>query len=568
MLLAGIFAALFSARAIARLPDSAVAPNCSAQPQFCAAITRYAKLLRLPGYALAVARNGRIVYVQTEGFADRERKRPIRADSIFPIASITKTFTAALMMRYAEAGQIKLDDYLTDYPPVGDAVTWPFNSSEIRLRHVLSHTSESPTPGEVFSYNGNRFNYVYGVFAKLSGDKDYAQAFIRAVHSGILDPLGLRDTLTEFPGEKDAHASRVVTPYRYDARRGDFVADDDLQRGHRHAYPNSGMLSTLADLVRYVHALDGAELMRPASVAEMTAPFRLRRGTVSPYGLGWFSEDYHGTKLNWVYGLGPSYASFLLHVPSEKLTFVFLANNDAPTAALRLNYGHALQFPPAALFLRNFSAAGRAIPAFDADADVHALQTAVERTPAKERDAALTQITGIALTQRYVEETFREFPGRALEIAKLLHRINPEYFRSVRPELIALLSELSDPGLIGAMDDLGAAYAKDAIDPRISQDFGNFYARIGDERATAYRAALVAAPGYEANDATIASAFELGDEYFKRGNAAAGRNYYWIGIRDALNAGWRSGFAEAKRQRLNELTHADETSARPAAEQK
>lgn len=570
-LLAGVFAVFSSAEAAGTLPEPATAPRCNAQPQFCAAIARYAQRLRLPGYALAVARNGRIVYVQTEGFADREHKTPIRADSIFPIASITKTFTAALMMRYAEAGRIKLDDYLTEYPPTGDAVAWPYNSSEIRLRHVLSHTSEGSTPGEVFTYNGNRFNYVYGVFAKLSGSKDYSRSFIDAIHAEILDPLGLRDTLTEFPDAKDhAHASRVVTPYRYDTRRGDFVADDDLLQGHRHAYPNSGMLSTIADLVRYAHALDGAELMRPASVAEMTAPFRLNRGTPSPYGLGWFSEERNGTRLNWVYGLGPSYSSFLLRVPSEKLTFVFFANSDAPTAALRLNYGNPLQFPPAALFLRHFSAAGKALPKIDADADIHTLETSVERAPASERTAALAQITGIALTQRYVEKTFREPPGRALGIAKMLYRAAPEYFRSVRPELIALLFELSDRDLIGAMDDLGAAYAGDhAIDPRISQDFGNFYDRVGlDDRTMTYRAALVAAPGYETNDATIAGAFDLGDQYFRRGNVTAGRNYYWIGIRNAVSAGWRSSFAEAKWQRLNELTHADEASTHSSAEHK
>jgi phospholipase C len=75
-------------------------------------------------------------------------------------------------------------------------------------------------------------------------------------------------------------------------------------------------------------------------------------------------------------------------------------------------------------------------------------------------------------------------------------------------------------------------------------------------QAIGYRAALVGTPGYETNDATIASAFALGDQYFRRGDTATGRHYYWIGIRDAVMAGRGSSFAKAKQQRMNELTSA------------
>jgi CubicO group peptidase (beta-lactamase class C family) len=554
-----LLAILLPAVAIAHSRDFPASLKCTTHQQFCSAIARYAEQLRLPGYALAVARDGRIIHLQTAGFADIEHGTPIRANSIFPIASITKTFTAALMMRYAETGRIHLDDHLTDYPQLDDPTIWPYSSSEIRIRHVLSQTSEGATPGEVFTYNGNRFNYVYGVFAKLSGEQDYPLAFAHELHTQILDPLGLTDTLTGFPDAKDdALAARVVTPYRYDAQRGTFIADDDLRSGHRHAYPNSGVLSTLSDLVRYVDSLDRDELMHAASAAEMTTPFRLNRGVSSPYGLGWFSEEWNGMKFSWVYGLGPSYASFLLHVPSEKITFVFLANNDAPTAALRLNYGDALQFPPAASFLRNFTTAGKTIPHIDLSTDVHALESSVARRSSAERRAAFVQLTGVALTKRYMEKAFGGPTGHALAIATMMYHADPGYFRSVCPELIALIYEISDASLLDAMNDLGAAYtANYPIDPRISQDLGDFYDHVGiDAQSIRYRAALVAAPGYETNDATIASAFALGDQYFRRGDTAMGRHYYWIGLRDATMAGRSSNFAKTKQQHMNELVRA------------
>jgi len=555
-LLAGaVLAFLFVAAT--RCAHAQAPTDCPRHRDFCAAIERYAKRLRLPGYALAIARDGHIVHLQTQGYANREAGRSIRPDSIFPVASITKTFTAVLMMRYAEQGRIRLDDYMADYPQFDDAVVWPYNSADIRLRHVLSHTSEGATPGSVFTYNGNRYNDVYGIFAQLSGEKDYARAFASEVRKGILEPLRLEDTLPGFPeAADDAHIRRIVTPYRYDTGQHTFVADDDLRTAHRHAYPNSGILSTLSDLVRYADALDRGSVIGTASVAEMTVPFRLNRGAASPYGLGWYSEERNGVRMNWAYGLGPSYSSFLLHLPSERLTFVFLANNDAPTASVQLHYGNALQFPPAALFLRNFSAAGKTLPALDLDAKPEALGKRIARLPNAERQAAIAQAIGIASTTHYAERTYGDDPGRALALTSMLRRVDPQYFRTLHPELVSLITNLADASLVEAMNDLASAYAEAGyLDPRISQDLGNFYARVGlDAPSMTHRAALAAAPGFETNDAAIAAAFDLGDQYFRKGDVAAGRKWYWIGVRDATRAGWGTAFADAKREHMNELT--------------
>ncbi len=541
--------------AAARAGEAKTNPDCGNGHDFGATVEHYAKLLRLPGYALAVSKNGKIEYLRTQGYADLERKQPIRADSIFPVASVTKTFTAALMMQYAEEGRIRLDDALADYPQFDDAAAWPYNSADIRIRHVLTQTSEGATPGEVFTYNGNRFNQIYGVFVKVSGEKDYARAFADQVKTRILDRIGLKDTLTAFPDTaNDAHAARIITPYRYDQARATFVADDDLRTGHKNAYPNSGMLSTLADLSHYIDALNRGSLIRKASVAEMTAPFKLNDGGDSPYGLGWFSEEWNGTRLSWVYGLGPSYSSFVLHVPSERLSLIFFANTDGPTAALRLNYGNALQFPLAAGFLRCF--AGQQFAEIGFDTDVGALEARLSGMPANERQAAFAQIIGVALTWRYAEKLHGAPAGKALSMVQRLYRIDPGYFRGLHSDLIGLIADLSTPALTEPMNDLAAAYTKTGhIDPRVSQDLGDFYDRIGDKTSSMrHRTALVTAPGYETNDATILSAFALGDQYFSSGDVAAGRKYYWIGIRDAVSAGWGSGFAEEKRQRMNTLS--------------
>jgi CubicO group peptidase (beta-lactamase class C family) len=127
-----------------------------------------AALLGLPGFVAGVVRDGKLSLVQADGFADLESRMPMRQDHIFYVASLTKTFTAVMMMQYVQEKKISLDDYVLDYPflSVGFTADWLFDPN-VKLKHVLSHTSEGK-PGDNFVYNGGRYNFVYGVFEKIS----------------------------------------------------------------------------------------------------------------------------------------------------------------------------------------------------------------------------------------------------------------------------------------------------------------------------------------------------------------------------------------------------------------
>jgi CubicO group peptidase (beta-lactamase class C family) len=72
--------------------------------------------LGLPGFVAGVVRGGKLDMVQAEGFADLEKQTPMRRDHIFYVASLTKTFTAVMMMQYVQQKKISLNDYLLDYP--------------------------------------------------------------------------------------------------------------------------------------------------------------------------------------------------------------------------------------------------------------------------------------------------------------------------------------------------------------------------------------------------------------------------------------------------------------------
>ena len=156
-------------------------------------VTECAQLLRLRGLSLAIVQDGTIVHRLRLGFADLESKRPVADESIFWLASLTKTFSAVMMMQYQQEGRISVDDPLIKYPFTSVGFFPQRIDPNVQLKHVLSHTSES-TPGTAFFYHGGRYNFIYGVFDQMSGLK-FPQAYTHELETRIVQPLGLEATL-------------------------------------------------------------------------------------------------------------------------------------------------------------------------------------------------------------------------------------------------------------------------------------------------------------------------------------------------------------------------------------
>lgn len=99
---------------------------------------------RVPGAALAVTHQGRLVYARGFGCADVEQKAPVRPASLFRIASVSKPFTAVAVLQLAERGRLRLDDRVTDlmkltpFPARGTPADPRWH--QITVRHCLQHT--------------------------------------------------------------------------------------------------------------------------------------------------------------------------------------------------------------------------------------------------------------------------------------------------------------------------------------------------------------------------------------------------------------------------------------------
>ena len=138
--------------------------------------------LRIPGLSAVILEDGEVHWTQGFGYADVEGRVPATPDTLYHIASVTKTFTAILVLQLVEQGKLDLDAPVSRYVP-------EIKDDRILVKHLLSHTSEA-TPGEQFSYNPDRFEYLKAILEQTTG-KSLRTLFVEA----FLDPLAMQDTV-------------------------------------------------------------------------------------------------------------------------------------------------------------------------------------------------------------------------------------------------------------------------------------------------------------------------------------------------------------------------------------
>lgn len=296
-----------------------------------------------PGLTVAVAQDGEVVFARGYGEADVENAVAARPGTVYRIGSITKQFTAAMVMRLVEEGAISLDDpvtrFLPDYDTQGHTVT---------VRHLLNHTSgifsytslgeeawattfrhdltdaelidlfESEPfdfePGAEQRYNNSAY-VLLGPIIEAATGKPYA----RYLEEDLLAPLGLEHTLY-------CDVTRVV-PDRasgYEYEGGQLVNASFLSMN----VPGGAgaMCSTVGDLLAWTRMLHGGEVVSAASLREMTTPTVVASGDTIPYGFGLALGDLEGHR-SVAHGGGINgFISMLAHYPEEGITVAVLTN--------------------------------------------------------------------------------------------------------------------------------------------------------------------------------------------------------------------------------------------------
>lgn len=301
---------------------------------------------------ILVEQKGKRIYHRSFGVADRAFNVPVRADTKFRIASITKAFTAALILQLYEQGRLDLratiKTYLPDYAGEGagrvtihnllnhtsgiqnfDAVKsyeeavkngievyqLPHTTDELLTRYASGRLVHEV--GKVFDYN----NADYVILGKIV-EKLTANTFAGALRERILDPLGMTESGMLYQKEI---VSNLASTYFKPGDSKPLI--NDLPVYIENWYAAGGMYSTAADLLKFSNALFGSKLLKPETLGLMLKPGLDDYG----YGLWVAGVEAGGKKTRVAHRPGSIMGAncVLLRYLDDDLTIVILSNTNA-----------------------------------------------------------------------------------------------------------------------------------------------------------------------------------------------------------------------------------------------
>jgi len=285
-----------------------------------------------------VAKDGVPLFQRSYGLASWAFNVPNTDDTVYQLQSITKPFTAILVMMLQEEGRLNVSDracdYLDDCPEAWRAIT---------IQHLLTHTSGIPNysrlpdwdetldartywrggvvslvrdlplefaPGEGYRYNNSGYNLLGQILERVSGKR-----LPDLYRDRILSPLGMTHT--------DFHTSRLVTPNLatgYYSLGSTFI--ESTPQSSTSAYGEAGLTSTVGDLLIWDQALYANTLISRASYEQMIAH------TKNDYGFGWEMRTWSGRREIGHAGSGQGFSNIVARFIDDGLTVIVLSNSD------------------------------------------------------------------------------------------------------------------------------------------------------------------------------------------------------------------------------------------------
>jgi CubicO group peptidase (beta-lactamase class C family) len=328
-----VIAALVAAAALSSLDSSALD----------AAVERERTRQHTAAVSLAIARDGEIVYAKGYGDADPALRIAALPQTIYAIGSITKQFTAALVMQLVEQGKVRLDAKLSTYLP--DAP----HAGEVTVRYLLDQRSGLPdyladpfvirylyrqdvtpaqlialiagrplafTPGSRWEYSNTNYVLLGMLIEKITG-----APYDEALKLNILRPLQLTSTTAAMPPPGPDVAIGMAWDESKHAR-------ESVQRwSSQVAYAAGTLNSTVLDLIAWDAAFFGNRVVSAASVREMTTAPALPDGRPDGYGFGWIISKVYGRREVWHNGGIPGFGARNSYFPDDHVAIAVLADD-------------------------------------------------------------------------------------------------------------------------------------------------------------------------------------------------------------------------------------------------
>ncbi|MDE2481913.1 MAG: beta-lactamase family protein [bacterium] len=208
---------------------------------------------RVPGLSLGIARDGRVLYLRGYGRRDPARALPADPYTIYRIGSLTKAFTATLVLGAAERGELSLAQRAPDGRSVAELL--------------------AQIDGDAWRYDNANYLALGDLLASATHEP-----FARLLDERIVAPLALVSTSAALPRARNVAAAPLARP-----------RDDPTRTGSA-----AGMSSNVPDLLRFLAALDRGALISRDDLRAMTTTRTLADGRPTHYGYGFFVTDWYG----------------------------------------------------------------------------------------------------------------------------------------------------------------------------------------------------------------------------------------------------------------------------------
>lgn len=301
-------------------------------------INGYIKSNQIPGVAIMVRQNGRVIRSEGFGIANLEHKIPVTPQTIFQSGSVGKQFTATAVMMLVEQKKIALDDPISKYLDVPDE--W----KAINVRHLLTHTSgldDYPDdfdmhrdytedeefkimtaqklqfqPGEKWSYSNLGYLTLGVLIHKVSGKfyGDYLQ-------ERVFKPLGMNST--RIINEADIIPNRAAG---YELHDG-VLKNQEWVAPTVNTTADGSLYFTVEDLAKWDEALDSEKLLSHDSLQQMYTPVKLNDGSTSPYGFGWrLDKTASGHRIIEHGGAWQGFTSHIARYVDDRISVAALCN--------------------------------------------------------------------------------------------------------------------------------------------------------------------------------------------------------------------------------------------------
>jgi CubicO group peptidase (beta-lactamase class C family) len=297
------------------------------------------------GYAVAIIKDGKVVFKKAYGWANCEYDIPFTSSTVFDFASVAKQFTGYAIASLVSQGKISLDDdirqYIPELPDFGETITVKhllYHTSGIRdwvalvklsgrngtdvitdefLMNIVMHQRElNFKPGERFLYSNTGYFLLAQIVSRVTG-----QSFREWTDENIFEPLGMQDTL--FLDDYSEIIEGRASSYKH-GPNGTFAN----YPSNLTAYGCSSLLSTVDDMAKWVMNYEERRIGGEDLWDMMLEKGVLNDGQKIDYGFGLSLGSYHGVR---TYGHGGGWGGYvcqITHFPSQRFALIFVSNRN------------------------------------------------------------------------------------------------------------------------------------------------------------------------------------------------------------------------------------------------